>query len=106
MIGLTNNQIEKYSEVLFENIKHVNEYDQEFWYARELQEVLDYSQWRYFEAVINKAIEACENSGNHIEDHFAHVRKMVSLGSGAEREIDDYMLTGYACCFCKMHILL
>ena len=53
MVVLTNNQIEKYSETIFENIKHVNEYGQEFWYARELQNVLAYSQWRYFESVIS-----------------------------------------------------
>ena len=94
---MSKNQIESYSETVFENIKHVNEYGQEVWYARELQDVLEYSQWRYFEAVINKAIDTCQNSGISIDDHFAQVRKMVSLGSGAEREIEDYMLDRYAC---------
>ena len=69
--------IEKYSETLFENIKHINEYGQEFWYARELQEVLEYSQWRRFGEVISKAMDACVSSGYEIDDHFANVGKMV-----------------------------
>ena len=95
--------IEKYSEALFERIKHVNEYNQEFWYARELREVLEYSQWRRFYEVISKAMKACESSGYEVDDHFAEVGKMVSLGSGAEREVEDFMLTWYACCLIVMN---
>lgn len=89
--------IEKYSETIFENIKHVNEYGQEFWYARELQEVLEYKQWRRFTDVICKAMESCDTSGNVVEDHFADVGKMIIVAKGARREVKDYMLTRYAC---------
>lgn len=86
-----------YSEEIFENLKHINEYGQEFWYARELQSVLEYSQWRRFSDAIERAKTACEKSGHRMQDHFADVGKMVRLGSGAEREIEDIALSRYAC---------
>lgn len=89
--------IQKYSEQTFESIKHINEYGQEFWYARELQAALEYSQWRRFEEAIERAKIACEQSGNPVADHFANVGKMVKLGSGSEREVNDYVLSRYAC---------
>ena len=81
----------------FESIKHIDENGVEFWYARELMIVLEYKQWRRFEQVIERAKEACKNSNISIDDHFADVGKMVDIGSGAEREVDDVMLSRYAC---------
>ena len=91
------NNVEKYNEQIFENIKHVNEYGQEFWYARDLQVALEYETWRSFQKVILKAQNACENADNNVSDHFVDVGKMVNLGSGSQREIGDYMLSRYAC---------
>ena len=69
----------------------------ECWLARDLQMLLGYTQWRSFEAIVKKAIIACHNSGIDPADHFARTRKMVDLGSGARREIEDIALTRYAC---------
>lgn len=90
-------ELVKYSEQTFESIKHVNEYGEEYWLARELQPVLEYVQWRRFSDAIERARLACKNSGFAVEDHFADVGKMVDIGSGAERQIDDVMLSRYAC---------
>ena len=85
------------NESLFDSIRHINEYGQEYWLARELQEVLEYSQWRYLKEAISRAQLACKNSGFDPADHFADVRKMVTIGSGAEREVEDFSLSRYAC---------
>ena len=90
-------ELTTYNEQTFENIKHINEDGQEYWLARELQPVLDYAQWRNFYEAVERAKLACKNSGIEAEDHFADVSKMVELGSGSERAIDDYMLSRYAC---------
>lgn len=89
--------IGKYTEKVFEKIKHINEFGQEYWSARELQKALEYTQWRRFEELIERAKTACKNSGFNVPDHFADVGKMVELGSGSNREISDIELSRYAC---------
>ena len=90
------NEIIQLTEKTFEDIKHIKN-NNEFWYARELMITLGYKDWRYFNAVIEKAKTACQNSGIPVTDHFVVNNKMVQIGSGAEREQKDYLLTRYAC---------
>ena len=80
----------------FEDIKHIDENGIEFWYARELQSVLNYKEWRKFENVINKAKESCKNSDITVFEHFVDVDKTIKMPKGATKNIRDYKLTRYA----------
>ena len=91
------NNIETINEVIFENIKHIDDNRNEFWYARELQYVLGYNQWRSINDLIKRAKLACKESKYNIDDHFALYRKMVSIGSKTTRNVLDYKLSRYAC---------
>lgn len=89
-------QHHNYTESLFESIRHVNEYGQEFWYARDLQIALEYTEWRNFCKVIDKAKEACRGSNNAVSDHFVDVNKIVNAGA-TSKDIGDIQLSRYAC---------
>ena len=90
-------KIKEYSNKSFEDIKHMDENEIEYWYARELQLVLDYKEWRKFENVIKKAIDACENSGISAFEHFVGADKTIQMPKGATKSIKEYKLTRYAC---------
>ena len=91
------NEISNYNENVFENIKHIGEYGNEYWYARELMPLLEYSKWERFSNAIDNAKKSCENSGYNVEDHFPKVGKMINLAKGAKRNVLDYKLSRYAC---------
>ena len=91
------NELEKINETIFENIKHVDEDGNEYWYARELQKVLEYKRWDKFYNVIESAQVACSISNNNVLYHFSQVGKMIYLGKGGQRKISDYKLSRYAC---------
>ncbi len=89
-------QHHNYTESLFESIRHVNKNGQEFWYARDLQIALEYTEWRNFCKVIEKAKEACRGSNNAVSDHFVDVNKIVNAGA-TSKDIGDIQLSRYAC---------
>ena len=89
-------QHHNYTESLFESIRHVNKYGQEFWYTRDLQIALEYTEWRNFCKVIDKAKEACRGSNNAVSDHFVDVNKIVNAGA-TSKDIGDIQLSRYAC---------
>ncbi|MFH1360670.1 MAG: DNA damage-inducible protein D [Candidatus Omnitrophota bacterium] len=91
------NSIQKDHPSTFEALRKVNQYGQDYWSARELAKILGYSEFRHFLPVVNKAKEACQNSNQNIADHFEDVLEMVSIGSGAQREIQEIRLSRYAC---------
>jgi len=94
-LKMSNLNAEEYKT--FESIKHVRDNGTEFWYARELAEVLEYVQWRNFQKVIDRAVLACKNSGFEVADHFAEVSKTIEMPKNAKKHIVDYKLTRYAC---------
>lgn len=89
--------LQKYSEQTFEKIKHYTDDGEEFWYARELQDTLEYTEWRNFCKVIDKAKLACQNSANEVMQHFVDVNKSSPMPNGGNRILDDLMLSRYAC---------
>lgn len=82
---------------LFESIKKIDENGNEYWTSRSLWKILEYTDYRNFQTVIEKAKIACKNSGQNIEDHFVDINEMVTIGSGAERQVDSVKLSRYAC---------
>lgn len=89
--------LELYSENIFESIKHIDEFGNEYWEARELQKVLEYTEWRKFNGVISKAINACNNSRNSISEHFVEADKTITMPKNAAKNVVDYKLSRYAC---------
>lgn len=94
---MTSQRITKLHHDTFEGIRHLDADGNEFWLARPLAKVLDYSEYRHFLPVIERAREACRNSGQPIANHFEDVLEMVDIGSGAQRELPDVRLSRYAC---------
>ena len=97
------NKVQEYNEKTCEEIKKVDEFGNEYWEAREMQKVLEYTQWRRFKGVIDKAIIACEGSNYKVLKHFANVGKALITGNNTKMIVDDYKLSRYACYLIVQH---
>ena len=102
---MSENELIAQTEKTFEDIKHVDENGNEYWYARELQIALQYSEWRKFEGVIERAKDACKNSNISILDHFGGADKIVEAGATIKK-IKDFATTKWFRISCKTHILM
>jgi len=91
------NEIKNYTESMFDSIKHIDEFGNEYWEARELQKVLEYGKWENFHKVIKQSIVVCESSNNNALQHFPEVRKPIRGGNGNIQNVVDYKLSRYAC---------
>ena len=89
---------DEYTNSIFENIKHIDEYGNEYWCARELQKVLEYKDWRNFQKVIDKAVLSANNSVSNKEDWVVEVNRPIKTCKGKEEIIKDYRLSRYICC--------
>jgi len=91
------NQYKSAFDVIAHYIENEQHEQVEVWFARELQTILGYARWENFVVAINRAVESCKTQHIQVDDHFREVTKMVQLGSGSQREVEDYMLTRFAC---------
>ena len=91
------NELKEYTEKMFDDIKHIDEVGNEYWHARELQVALEYKRWDKFCKVIENAKITCKKSKYAVSNHFSHLGKMINLGKGGKRKVEDYKLSRYAC---------
>ena len=91
------NELKEYTEKIFEDIKRLDEFGNEYWLARELMPILQYNLWQNFHKKIKVTMNNCDNSNYDASDHFIGVNKMVKIGSNTKRKIQDYKLSRYAC---------
>ena len=94
---MSEQRIDKQHQATFDSIRHIDKAGNEYWRARQLAKVLEYSEYRHFLPVIERAQLACQNSSQSIADHFEDILEMVKIGSGAQRSMEDIRLSRYAC---------